>query len=64
MDILKAIFGGGSEDPKVNALIDTNHKITLVHVAMCENYTQQVADLKQRLANVENFLKEKFKDAE
>ena len=57
-------FFGGKENPKLNALIDSNHKLTLIHASMLESYTQQVEDLKQRLALVEQFLKEKFKDAE
>ena len=63
MGLLDKILGD-NEDPKLNALIDTNHKLTLIHVGMCENYTQQVADLKQRIEKIELFLVEKFKDAE
>ena len=64
MDILEKLFGGAKEDPRVNALIDTNHKLTLIHAAMCENYTQQVADLKQRIAVIEVYIQEKLKQQE
>jgi hypothetical protein len=62
MGLLDNIFGG-NEDPKLNALIDTNHRLTVAHTDMLNNYATQVADIKARVERLEAFIQENFKDA-
>ena len=44
-----------SGDPKLDALIDTNHKLTVTFTSMLQNYTDQIISLKTRVERLEEF---------
>jgi len=46
-------FLNPTDDPKLNWLIDTNHKLTSQLSALFQNYTDQIVDLKIRVEKLE-----------
>ena len=51
-------FLNPTDDPKLNWLIDTNHKLTSQLSALFQNYTDQIVDLKIRVEKLEGSLVE------